>query len=130
MEEQCLTSKLIFRKIVGANKKEVLSIFQTMCGKLTLIHLNTEMASHCIQCTSFCLHRCIHTSYNYLWWLIKGNERFWLVERRILSFMEPIRVGVWNLVPTVLESIQGTCRLSSKTGKGDEQKPLMYCIRR
>ncbi len=28
------------------------------------------------------------------------------------------------------ESIQGTCRLSLKMGRGDEQKPLMHCIRR
>ena len=28
-----------------------------------------------------------------------------------------------------LESIQGTCRLSLKMGRGDEQKPLMHCIR-
>ncbi len=29
-----------------------------------------------------------------------------------------------------LESIQGTCRLSLKMGRGDEQKPMMHCIRR
>ena len=28
-----------------------------------------------------------------------------------------------------LESIQGTCRLSLKMSKGDEQKPLLHCIR-
>ncbi len=28
-----------------------------------------------------------------------------------------------------LESIQGTCRLSLKMGSGDEQKPVMHCIR-
>ncbi len=27
-----------------------------------------------------------------------------------------------------LESIQGTCRLSLKMGRGDEQKTVMYCI--
>ncbi len=30
----------------------------------------------------------------------------------------------------LLESIQGTCRLSLKMGRGDKQKPLMHCIRR
>ncbi len=28
----------------------------------------------------------------------------------------------------VLKLIQGTCRLSLKMGRGDEQKPLMHCI--
>ncbi len=28
------------------------------------------------------------------------------------------------------ESIQGTCRLSLKMGRADEQKPPMHCIRR
>ncbi len=30
----------------------------------------------------------------------------------------------------MLESIQGTCRLSLKMGRGGVQKPVMRCIRR
>ncbi len=30
----------------------------------------------------------------------------------------------------LLESIQGTCRISLKMDRGDKQKPLMDCIRR
>ncbi len=34
-----------------------------------------------------------------------------------------------QLMLHILKSIQGTCRLSLKMGRGNEQKPLIHCIR-
>ena len=52
-----------------------------------------------------------------------------------VSFLrEGENISLWEVlicyykIVQMLESIQGTCRLSLKMGRGDEQKPLMHCI--
>ncbi len=69
------------------------------------------------------------------------ENKMWSSENHILTYShrqrikschkdaKSLQMQISRLIH-ILESIQGTCRLSLKMSRGDEQKPLMHCIRR
>ncbi len=60
----------------------------------------------------------------------KGGEGYMFLFKICCFFFLSSKDVITGTAEITLESIQGTCRLSLKMGKGDEQKPLMHCIRR
>ncbi len=120
-----------------------LEILDSLYGFLSTVWLFFIIV--CLGSSKFLLYKHFtNVIYSLLYcWVVKPNwklmnKRVYCLKCHKIWFEQlgnecKLRLIVWQdcdlKFVMLLKSIQGTCRLSLKMGMGDEQKPLMHCIR-